>query len=254
MIKKIRLKFSSESSKPKLEIPISPITVFVGPNNSGKSKVLVEIENYCKNGALNQNDVILDDIEFESYSEEEITQEIEKLKLPSEEGEFISPENIKLGKFNPSQNNILAFQVHKQSLINSAKTPNQSKNLFCPYFVKLYTLRLDGYNRINLINPQPAGDLQKPPQNHLTYLFRNDDKRLEVRRIVKDAFSKYFVIDPTNLGNLRIRLSEKEPKDLLEERGIHEKAVEFHKNALDIAQASDGVKAFTGIITTILAG
>jgi hypothetical protein len=76
----------------------------------------------------------------------------------------------------------------------------------------------------------------------------------EVRRIVHDAFSTYFVIDPTALGQLRVRLSHREPIDPTEERGIHQAAVDFHSNALPIESASDGVKAFTGIITELIAG
>lgn len=115
-------------------------------------------------------------------------------------------------------------------------------------------MRLDGTNRLNLLNEQDAGDLQKTPINHLSYLFINNDLRAEVRRIVHDAFSKYFVIDPTNIGKLRVRLSDREPKTEREEKGWEQEAIEFHKKAIEISKASDGVKAFVGIITTILAG
>lgn len=40
----------------------------------------------------------------------------------------------------------------------------------------------------------------------------------------------------------------------MEERGIHAQAVDFHANAMPIAQASDGVKAFTGMVTEMIAG
>jgi len=40
----------------------------------------------------------------------------------------------------------------------------------------------------------------------------------------------------------------------MEERGIHSDAVRFHSNAQHIQLASDGVKAFTGIITEVMAG
>lgn len=40
----------------------------------------------------------------------------------------------------------------------------------------------------------------------------------------------------------------------MEERGIHEEAVRFHAGALPIEQASDGIKAFTGMITETIAG
>jgi len=77
---------------------------------------------------------------------------------------------------------------------------------------------------------------------------------MEVRQIINDAFSTYFVIDPTALGRFRIRLSDIEPTTHLQERGIHDEAVRFHASALNISEASDGVKAFTGIITQLVAG
>jgi hypothetical protein len=88
----------------------------------------------------------------------------------------------------------------------------------------------------------------------LLLLFHDNNKRKEVSRIIHDAFGKHLVIDPTNLGWLNLRLSKDAPQDEMEERGIHEKAVEFHKKALPITEAGDGVKAFTGMITEMIAG
>jgi hypothetical protein len=113
---------------------------------------------------------------------------------------------------------------------------------------------LDGASRIGLIQPQPGNDLQAPPSNLLSLLFRDDVKRLEVRRIVKDALDQYFVIDPTFMGNLRIRLSDKEPPSSSVERSLDSEAVRFFGETTDIAIASDGVKAFIGIIIHIIAG
>jgi hypothetical protein len=116
------------------------------------------------------------------------------------------------------------------------------------------TLILDGQSRIGLVNPQGAGDLQQAAQSSFQVLFRDDVRRTEVRRIISDAFGQYVVIDPTNLGQLRIRFSSRAPRDSTEERGIHDQAVQFHAAALPVELASDGVKAFTGIITEIIAG
>ena len=40
----------------------------------------------------------------------------------------------------------------------------------------------------------------------------------------------------------------------LEERGIHQEAVRFHSQAQSISEMSDGVKAFIGIVTEVIAG
>ena len=125
---------------------------------------------------------------------------------------------------------------------------------FCSWYLAYNTLILDGRGRIGLINEQNAGDLQQTPQTSFQALFHDDIKRAEVRRIVHDAFDTYLVIDPTKLGKFRLRLSPTEPLSMSQERGIHEESVRFHSAALPIEEASDGVKAFAGIITEIIAG
>jgi len=105
-----------------------------------------------------------------------------------------------------------------------------------------------------LANPQALGDLLKPPQSSFQVLFQDDERRKEVRRIVADAFGLYFVLDPTNAGQLRIRLASRAPLTDLEERGIHREAVKFHAAAQSIDALSDGVKAFVGIIAELIGG
>jgi hypothetical protein len=145
-------------------------------------------------------------------------------------------------------------QLPLDQLINCIQNPNPNRAAFCSWFLTHNTLILDGRNRINLVNAQGAGDLQQPPQSSFQVLIRDDVKRHEVRRIVQEAFGSYFVIDPTLLGQLRIRLSDRAPINDMEERGIHAEAVQFHSQAQLVDYASDGVKAFTGIITELMAG
>ena len=246
MIKKIKIKFGSSQTKPPLETDITPITVFVGPNNSGKSKILLEIQNFCNNGSLSATDVILKELDFAPIADPE--SEINKFTLTPNQGEFIQPQNVLFGKGNWRN------QLDKNSLKSFLSDNTAHKQQFCQYFVTFNTIRIDGGSRINLVNDQAGGDLQGNPQNSFSVLFKDNAKRKEVRRIIFDAFKKHFVIDPTNLGQLRIRLSDVAPTSDIQECGIHPEAIEFHRKALSIGSASDGVKAFTGIITTIIAG
>lgn len=246
MIKKIKLKFGSSHSKPALETDLTPITVFVGPNNSGKSKLLFEIEEFCKKGLKNSTNVILDELLFSPLPDAET--EIKKYSLTPKANETIAPDEIIFG------DSKVRHILKKNELLKFFNDVSTYRQHLCVFYLAFNTLRIGGGNRITLINEQPGGDLQSQPQNSLQVLFQNNSKRFEVRRIIYDAFKKYFLIDPTKLGHLRIRLSESAPIDDIQERGIHQAAVEFHNKALDITLASDGVKAFTGIITTIIAG
>jgi len=253
MIKKITLKFGANEAQPPLSLDVTPITVFVGPNNSGKSRVLIEIENYCRRTMGQPNDLVLGQLELEPYLKEEIENEISKIEQTPNLGENLNAGHVILGKLNLQNNTMFRAQINKQGLINEAQNPNVRQGYFSN-FLNIYTVRLDGTNRLNLLNEQAAGDLQTTPANHLAHLFIDNDLRSEVRRIIYDAFEKYFVIDPTNIGKLRVRLSDREPEDEREEKGWDERAIAFHNGAVEAKDASDGVKAFTGIITTILAG
>lgn len=253
MIDKIYLKFGSTIGQPNLEINVTPITVFVGPNNSGKSKVLKEIENYCRVSHGQPNDLIVSKIDFTAYAQNEIEQEISEIEQIPNVGENINQGYIIIAKVGAQENQAKRVQIPKNDLIKQAMNPGQRSHWF-GQFLSMFTLRLDGTNRLNLLHQQQAGDLQNTPQNHISHLFINDKLRKEVRRIIYDAFGKYYVIDPTHIGNLRVRLSDREPKNEREEKGWENDSINFHKAALEITQASDGVRAFSGIITTILAG
>jgi ABC-type cobalamin/Fe3+-siderophores transport system ATPase subunit len=229
-------------------IPITAVTVFVGPNNSGKSKVLAEIEQYCRSGQKSAVALILEDLQLSGLPTEQALQAIAKIKVLPNPGEAIQLNHIFVGGKYGRQ------QVNETTLALFVQNPGSNLPAFCQWFLTHSTLSLDGRNRINLVNQQLAGDLQQAPQSSFQFLFRDDVKRHEVRRIVADAFDTYVVIDPTNLGNLRIRLSTRPPNNDFEERGIHAAAVQFHMNAQLIDEASDGVKAFTGIITELIAG
>lgn len=248
MISTFQLKFGRSPGIPAKSIATTPVTVFVGPNNSGKSKVLSEIEHYCRSGQKDGAAVILDDLTFSGLIADKALQAIESIKQAPNPGESVHVDHIFVGSRYGRQ------QVPFNSLSDFIQNPSSNKGAFCQWFLTHSTLILDGRNRINLINQQQAGDLQQAPQSSLQVLFRDDAKRHEVRRIVSDAFGSCFVIDPTNLGQLRIRLSQRTPVSDFEERGIHAEAVQFHANAQLIDYASDGVKAFTGIVTEVMAG
>ncbi|GAA5556624.1 hypothetical protein Asch01_01328 [Acinetobacter schindleri] len=248
MIKNIKLKSGRALDTANTNVDALPITVFVGPNNSGKSQILREINQFCINGNNNSNNKIIDTIEFLGIHENDVEEAINKIRLEPQFNEVIYQDHILVGRNGERQ------QVHllhyKNILINS----NVHISDFCNHYLRYSTLILNGNNRINLINTQSAGNLQDPPHSSFQMLFRDDEKRAQVRRIIYEAFGKYLVIDPTHLGNLSLRLSSKKPDNDFEERGIHTEAVEFHKNAMPIEYASDGVKAFTGMVTEMVAG
>src|ERR1035441_2742304 len=248
MISRFRLRFGRAPGMPPDWTDAPPVTVFVGPNNSGKSKILSELHQFCSTGNHAGGEVILGELEFVGFAPKEANELVEIIKVEPRPGEARPGLVILESRGRRSQ------QVALPNLLNSLQNPNASLGVFCSCFASFYTLLLDGRRRIDLVNQQSAGDLQGRPQSSFQVLFRDRAKRCEVRRIVADALGLYFVVDPTNLGQLRIRLSRRPPDNDLEECGIHEEAVKFQAAAPLIDSFSDGVKAFTGIVTELIAG
>jgi hypothetical protein len=245
MLHSVTLKFSETGE---MVLPAGGITIFVGPNNAGKSLILREVEEIFVHDPPAPNRRILMDYQVEWPAIESVRATIEKLKNLQPKD---TPDgHILVGRLSPGGNreaNHLGEAALIKVVVEKAK-----KGWYATQYLRWGVIRLDGRSRFNLTNDREAGDLQTPPQNILSYLFQDDQARLKVRALVKDAFGLHFVVDPTYLGQFRIRLSENEP--LEDEQSLNARAREFHGRAIHIKDASDGVQAFTGIVTAVMSG
>lgn len=249
MLNKIYLKYGTSSNMQILPLDGDKITIFVGPNNSGKSLALREIEKYF----INQTEEfkLINDISFNNVTIADLGDFLEKFTINNSVAYPRTPETRYLAKRN-TEGRFESINIHTPTLEHSVVSGNYQylRSNYYPF----YMLRLDGSTRFSLTYPQPAGDLGAFPENILWSLFVNDDSRLKIREIIADAIGKYFVIDPTSMLNLRIKLADRPPIDRSEEQALDERARKFHREATDINDLSDGVKAFTGIITSIFSG
>jgi ABC-type cobalamin/Fe3+-siderophores transport system ATPase subunit len=249
MINEFQLKFGTGPDVPSIPIPVTPITIFVGPNNSGKSKVLSEILRFSQAGNAHHSDVILEKLSFGGFSPDEAGAELARLESPHAPNDNRYPGNIIIQSSRGGRH-----YVDVQQLSAVFRNPSSNPEAFANSFLKHFVIKLDGPSRVGIVSEQPAGDLQKRPENTLQAVFGSHEKRTEIRRIIHDAFGMYFVVDPTKLGSLRIRFSVQAPSDDMEERNIHAAGVAFHSQATLIDTTSDGVKAFTGIVLELTSG
>jgi predicted ATPase len=116
MISSFQLKFGPAPGSSAKPISATPVTVFVGPNSSGKSLVFSEIAKYCQSGISDLGAMILSDINFVGLSNEKAAQEIERITVKPRPGESISIGNIFVGsrygrKYRPTLY-ILLFKIH----------------------------------------------------------------------------------------------------------------------------------------------
>lgn len=248
MINQITFTSGRTAAATPLALGPMPITVLVGPNNSGKSSALMEIEAWCKTGPHHQRKLI-SQINVDLPDVEQALAELEPFKRQPGTGQVMQEGYINVRRPDPNQDGMNDQQIHEPSF--RMQWPHDWTYI-SQYYLAFFTVRLDGRTRFSLTQPRFSGDLQELPQNHLAALFNDDEAREKIRKVVEDAFGLHFVIDPTNIGQFRIRMSRRAPSDNQEEQALDERARSFHGAAINILELSDGVQAFTGILAAVL--
>ncbi len=238
-----RLKFAAGSAPgaSPLVITPSPICVLVGPNNSGKSLAL---RNFAR--ALEQPyhdpGLVLPHVEIRKPSSRE---EFEDFIRSAASRRSEDPDNT---VFPSSPTSGTPLRYGTTALFQSW----HDQKWWHTFIGNAYMVNLDGRSRLTLVNARSVSDLMAPADSHFATLFQNPTRRAELRDYVHAAIGKYLVIDPTNVGSLRMRLSDRPAYDEAEEQNWDSRARAFHSAARLIDEFSDGVRAYVGILAAVL--
>lgn len=231
-----------------LSMTASAVTIFVGPNNSGKSIALSELSHFCQTAQTSANKKIVAECSYSPISLDLARTILDRITVEPQPHETLKAH----------QRVVLLQQqrriINEEDALSISQNPSKDPSWFCAFFVSPFSKLLDATSRMQLSSDRRADDLQKTPTNSLQRLFMDDPMRESLRKIVFDAIGEYLVIDPTRLGNFVPRLSKRKPSSPSEERGLHKEAIEFHRQATEISQYSDGIKAFCGILIEAIAG
>ena len=235
----------------KSPLPVTPasVMILVGPNNSGKSLALREVEAFCS--VPDPKTLVISDVKLiYPQSLNEALELINKFKTKPPAGTILQNDQIYANYYTPGKTDARQSLVSIQDVKRSID--NKDKHYLIPNIISHYTIRLDGKMRLALANNQPTGDLQNAPINHLMSLFQNESERKRVRNLTKEAFDLYFTIDPTNMREFVIRLSDRLPQDSREEQSLDMASRNFHSSAQPISNFSDGVNAFVGLLASVM--
>lgn len=245
MLRSISLHFT-ELAEP-VEVLSDGVTIFVGPNNSGKSLLLREVESqFSSNAEVTAKLVKAVEILWPSVEQTKADIELLRKDTPA----HVSPDHVSLGRFKPD-GSVEESVVARDPLLQFIKEKRE-RRWVTSQFMRFFLIRLDGRTRFELTNDKGRGDLLARPINVSAYLFKNDEIRRKISAIVHDAFGYYFTIDALSDNQLRMRLSSTKPDS--NEQNLNEEARKFHSEALHIKSASDGVQAFVGILCAVLSG
>ena len=249
-LKSIKFKSGSSSGTPPLTISCPNVTVLIGPNNSGKSQTLREVEHDCTGFNTGDPRLLVEGVELEiPESGDEFMEMVAPYNVPQPRGQAMPAGHFFLRR--PalgSQPDLQTFvPVGGYSDWLGASNWQQIKE----YFVKFLTRRLDGASRFHLVDNRPSGALELAPENHLWSLFKDGAARSKVSAFTQRAFNRFFVIDPTGMNEFRMRLSDRAPVDVTEEQALDPRAQAFHSQAALVLGLGDGVKASVGLAAAI---
>jgi predicted ATPase len=180
MLKSIHLKFGSSETQAPLEFDLESVTVFVGPNNSGKSRALREIESLMLTGRQAEY-VIVETLKPSISSREEAKELIESRFIKSTVGNVPPEGHVLVARTDLVHSSRSETFLLKERILDAVCQMTQGSVEYDSYVLEnllsLFVIRLDGRTRFALTEPKQSGDLSGPPQNHLMALFQDEEAR-----------------------------------------------------------------------------
>ncbi|HMJ90732.1 MAG TPA: AAA family ATPase, partial [Candidatus Acidoferrum sp.] len=249
MIRTISLKSGPTGATAPLIFTPGSVTLFVGPNHSGKSKVLQEIRESIPSREGTRFCEVLHSLEFNPVDDALKQGYVKSLQRECREFDLRGVPHIEVKHSGQYSKQEFERQCAESSSVEKLR------NQFHPLghnFLNRLLLLLNGNERLNLLNATQRENLREEMASVLGRLFQNDTKRKEVQRIVRDAFGWHLVTDVTGKQEFRAAVAEVEPPPDFE-RSLTDEALNFFASCRDIATMSDGVRAFAGMIAAVVA-
>lgn len=240
-----QLRFSSGATKDGDALAIKPgrITLFIGPNNGGKSQALRDIASKFTG---HFSGVVLSGVDLTAFSDADLETKLDWLSRPKLAGEDPDPNKIAVGKRG-------SYQIIDKNSLKSSALQEKHYHVYAQWFLQYLIMNLNGESRLQLTNPMPSVHIRQPPNSTISLLLRNDPLRSRLSSLVFEAFGQHLVIDPTAMSQIQYALSSEEPSPDIE-RSFSEEAAQFFEKSQPLNSASDGTKAFVGIMSEVMAG
>lgn len=241
MIESLTLKFTENAD---ISFGSNEVTILVGPNNSGKSLFLGEIERVASDQIGLKQTSIFSDFEVDWPDSKRAVQAALKYQVdgaPINRGDDV----ISLGAVR-SAGSLQKANLDKQQI--RIQATSRTDKLWWLHFVARWGIvRLDLKSRLALINPQSITSLSVPENHFFDVVYRNSKVKDRIKSEINSVFDLHFILEPvTQPSALSIRLSTTDPGEL--EYAYSPEAQKFLLKAMRIEEASDGVQAYTGLV------
>lgn len=235
MLKTITFNAGSSPGQSPLSFNLEPsVTIFVGPNNAGKSTALAELQN----AIAGNSGSIIGRVDIEPMTENDAEALISKLSLSNH------PNYVEVQSAGGA---VQQFHIPDLRLIlTSASYRSRYWN-----FASHKTRYLGGSDRTNLLRPQDRNDLSAP-STEFGRLLMEPFKSQSFRNIVAEELGLHIGFDALSQGSqIHLYFSKLPAPD---EGSLSVDFMAWRKGARAIGQVSDGVRAFVGILLKLAVG
>lgn len=250
-ISEINFLAGESDGQPGTVVNPSPVTIFVGPNNSGKSTALREIQQLYAGSPTNHEDhKLVRSIELTEPADWDTlfgTMAPWRIESPH----LFSQSNASVGShtFNDSD---LVFGADSGNIVGISQSEIQAHE---PYIFpsklrevrRILLLHLDGRNRFRLTEPASIQGGYGQSFTIHSKLYYDASLKDRISQRIHDAFGYYLEVDATNHSQFLFRVSRQAlPSELVQK--INLEAELAFSSMPKIQETGDGIQAFTGII------
>lgn len=223
-----------------------PLTIIVGPNNSGKSRALRDIQTLITRE--NRPSVVIENLsysipnnveEFIATYEVQLHTENNNVFLRSLSSDLTTLHNIHVG---------LNWKDDLKLILSSES--EDVKSQFAHWFGNTFVSMFSTEERLKLIKESESAE--RGVTQNLLQAFYKEGPEIEkrVRVIVKEAFQKDISLDYSSLRKILFRIGD----DLSSVPPDPRDALKYYENIERLDDQGDGIRSFVATVLTILVG
>jgi len=236
------MKINSISTIQGDSIELGDLTVLVGPNNSGKSRTLLDIVDIFEAG-YNSTRILIDRLVFEEISFEDFRNGLNIVTNPKDERTHLAS-GLTITLNDPHSS---GFRLNDLEANIPILNKNGWQNICNMGLGRLKLTFLNSDRRLNLANQIDLRGGSETPRTPLEKLY----EELDVEKHLNDAFEKAFSSEIKLDATLPARLVFKVTKKFPELPSDSRKARPLMKPIPRLDDQGDGYRSFVGIILGI---
>jgi AAA15 family ATPase/GTPase len=215
-----------------LKLDTGSLVVIVGPNNSGKTTLLNEIE------------YKLEKPDSENYNLKKIDTNITEVDFSVLEEHFLKDLNLKKVKDYGFQK-FVGFETTVNVPFSKEKTQIKGD------IISAFVLFVDTITRLNVIKPTSTISITKDSLTHpFHYLLRYENLEQQLSDYVREIFDFDIILHPYAGQKIYLLIGNK--PDLNKTQTRYE-TVQKYDNMDELEDQGDGVKAYVGVLLTLIA-